>query len=192
MKSPIHLEKRGIRALAIAESFKAECRYAVLAGVVMRRDMIIDGVAMSKSTLRGDDATQNIIAMYQDMHRNDINCIFLGGIIISMYNIVDGAEIHKSTKRPIIALTFRPSEGIERTIRRVFSREQEAKHQQYLSHVHREEVKIGTGISLFIRRWGISLPMAAVILDHFTLQGSYPEPIRIAKLIARARSQKIE
>jgi uncharacterized protein len=84
MKSPIHLEKRGIRALAIAESFKADCRYAVLAGVVMRRDMIIDGVVMSKSTLGGDDATQNIIAMYQNMHRNDINCIFLGGIIISV------------------------------------------------------------------------------------------------------------
>jgi uncharacterized protein len=115
MKSPIHLEKRGIRALAIAESFKAYCRYAVLAGVVMRRDMIIDGVVMSKSTLRGDDATQNIIAMYRNMHRNDVSCIFLGGIIISMYNIVDGAEIHKSTKLPIIALTFRPSEGIERT-----------------------------------------------------------------------------
>jgi endonuclease V-like protein UPF0215 family len=191
MKSPIHLEKRGIRALAIAESFKADCRYAVLAGVVMRRDMIIDGVAMSKSTLRGDDATQNIIAMYQDMHRNDINCIFLGGIIISMYNIVDGAEIHKSTKLPIIALTFHPSEGIERTIRRVFS-EQEAKLQRYLSLGQREEVKLGTGKSVFVRRWGISLPKAAVILDHFTLQGSYPEPIRIAKLIARARSQKIE
>jgi uncharacterized protein len=192
MKSPIHLEKRGIRALAIAESFKADCRYAVLAGVVMRRDMIIDGVVMSKSTLRGDDATQNIIAMYQNMHRNDINCIFLGGIIISMYNIVDGAEIHKSTKLPIIALTFRPSEGIERTIRRVFSHEQEAKLQQYLSLGQREEVKLGTGKSVFVRRWGISLPNAAVILDHFTLQGSYPEPIRIAKLIARARSQKIE
>ena len=190
MKSPIHLEKRGIRALAIAESFKADCRYAVLAGVVMRRDMIIDGVAVSKSTLRGDDATQNIIAMYQDMHRNDINCIFLGGIIISMYNIVDGAEIHKSTKRPIIALTFRPSEGIERTIRRVFSREQEAKLQQYQNLGQREEVKLGTGKSVFVRRWGISLPNAAVILDHFTLQGSYPEPIRIAKLIARARSQQ--
>jgi endonuclease V-like protein UPF0215 family len=192
MKSPIHLEKRGIRALAIAESFKADCRYAVLAGVVMRRDMIIDGVVMSKSTLRGDDATQNIIAMYRNMHRNDISCIFLGGIIISMYNIVDGAEIHKSTKLPIIALTFRPSEGIETTIKRVFSREQEAKLQQYQNLGQREEVKLGTGKSVFVRRWGISLPNAAVILDHFTLQGSYPEPIRIAKLIARARDQKIE
>lgn len=190
MKSSIHLEKRGIRVLAIAESFKINRKFAVLAGVVMRRDLIIDGITISKSTLRGDDATQNIISMYSNMHRNDINCIFLGGIIISMYNIINGAEIHRSTNLPIIGVTFRPSDGLENTIRSAFSLEQEVKLQQYQNLGQREEINLRTGKSLFVRCWGISLPNAAVMLDHFTRQGSYPEPIRIAKLVARARSQE--
>jgi uncharacterized protein len=187
MTSPLHLEKKGIRTLAIAESFKSNCRYAVLAGVVMRRDLIIDGVGISKSTLRGDDATENIISMYGNMRRNDISCIFLGGMIISMYNIIDGAEIHRSTGLPVIAITFHYSEGLESTIRNVFSREWQAKLHKYQNLGQREEIKLKTGKSVFVRSWGISLRNSAVILDHFTLQGSLPEPVRIAKLIARAR-----
>jgi endonuclease V-like protein UPF0215 family len=190
MKSRIHLEKRGIRVLAIAESFKPNSKYAILAGVVMRRDLIIDGISISRSTLRGDDATRNIISMYRNMHRNDVSCIFLGGIIISMYNIINGAEIHRSTNLPIIGLTFQPSEGLENTIRYAFTPEEGIKLRQYQNLGQREKIKIRTGKSLFVRSWGINLPDTAVMLDHFTLQGSYPEPIRIAKLIARARIQE--
>ncbi|MGC2386655.1 MAG: DUF99 family protein, partial [Nitrososphaeraceae archaeon] len=111
MTSQLHFEKKGLRALAIAESFKISCKHAILAGVVMRRDLIIDGVGISKSTIRGDDSTQNIISMCRNMHRNDINCIFLGGIIMSMFNIVDGKKIYRSTGIPVIALTFNDSRG---------------------------------------------------------------------------------
>ena len=41
----LHLEKKGLRGLAIAESFRQNSTKSVLAGVVMRRDFIIDGKA---------------------------------------------------------------------------------------------------------------------------------------------------
>jgi uncharacterized protein len=40
---------------------------------------------------------------------------------------------------------------------------------------------------LYIRYWGLSLKGALNTLNAFTLQGSVPEPIRVAKLLARAQ-----
>jgi uncharacterized protein len=188
--NPLHLEKKGIRVLAIAESFKISCKFAVIAGVVMRRDLIIDGVGITKSTLKGNDATQNIISMYESMQRNDINCIFVGGAIISMYNIIDANKIHQSTGLPVIAITFRKSEGIANTIKKAFQDDWQAKLEQYHNLGERQQVKLKTGKSVFIRKLGLSLSNSIVMLNHFTYQGSIPEPVRIARLIARAYVNK--
>jgi endonuclease V-like protein UPF0215 family len=188
--NPLQLGKKGIRALAIAESFKISCKFAVIAGVVMRRDLIIDGVGITRSTLRGNDSTQNIISMYERMQRNDVNCIFIGGAIISMYNIIDANKIHQSTGLPVIAITFRKSEGIANTIKKAFQDDWEAKLEQYHNLGERQQVKLKTGKSVFIRNFGLSLSNSIVMLNHFTYQGSIPEPVRIARLIARAYVNK--
>jgi endonuclease V-like protein UPF0215 family len=49
----LHLEKKGLRGLAIAESFRQNSTKSVLAGVVMRRDFIIDGFVFGSATLEG-------------------------------------------------------------------------------------------------------------------------------------------
>ena len=43
-----HAEKRGIRALGIAESFRKTSAYSTLAGIVMRRDLEIDGMVFGE------------------------------------------------------------------------------------------------------------------------------------------------
>ena len=58
----------------------------------MRRDFIIDGLIFGKTTVRGNDSTEIIVSMFRRMKRNDINCILLGGAIISILNIVDGQD----------------------------------------------------------------------------------------------------
>ena len=105
MKFPV--EKRGIRVLGIAESFKKNSICSTLAGIVMRRDLIIDGMIFGNVTIEGNDSTQNILSMYRSLKRNDINCIMVDGLVISMYNIIDGKELQESTDVPIIAITFK-------------------------------------------------------------------------------------
>ncbi|HYJ01502.1 MAG TPA: DUF99 family protein [Nitrososphaeraceae archaeon] len=39
---------------------------------------------------------------------------------------------------------------------------------------------------LLIRTWGISLEDAVRLLNSFLIQGSVPEPIKLAKIISRA------
>jgi uncharacterized protein len=182
----IHIEKKGIRAFGVAESFRSSGKLSVLAGVVMRRDLVIDGIVMSNSTLKGDDSTENIISMYKLLRRNDINCIILDGLIISMYNIINGDRVYSATGIPLIAITFKDSVGIEDNIRSVFPQDWKWKLEQYKKLGKRDRINLKSGKALFIRHWGLSLENSVVLLNYFTLQGALPEPIRIAKLVARA------
>ncbi len=187
----IHLEKKGIRVFGVAESFSQFNTKSILAGIVMRRDLIIDGLIFGNSTLKGDDSTENIISMYKALKRNDINCIMLNGLIISMYNIVDGQKICDKIGLPIIAITFKDSKGVEDNIRDLFTYDRNLKLEQYKKLGKRKQILLDTGKSIFIRHWGLTLNDSITILNSFTLQGSVPEPLRVAKLAARANIQGV-
>jgi uncharacterized protein len=181
----IHAEKKGIRVLGIAESFKKFTKKSILAGVVMRRDLVIDGMAYGTATLEGNDATDSIISIHRSLARDDINCILLDGLVISMYNIIDGEQVTGQTGLPVIAITFEDSKGLEDSIKHHFN-DWEDKLVQYKMLGSRERVTLKTSKNLFIRRWRVNQRTAVAILNSFTLQGSIPEPIRVAKLAARS------
>jgi endonuclease V-like protein UPF0215 family len=190
-KNRFHPEKKGIRVFGIAESFKKfNTKKSTLAGVVMRRDLIIDGMVFGNATLKGNDSTENILSMFKSLKRDDVNCIMLDGLIISMYNIVDGELIQNKTGLPVIAITFEDSKGLEDSIRYHFPDDSKLKLEQYDKLGKREQVILKTGKHLFIRYWGLTLKRAITILNSFTLQGSIPEPIRVAKLAARGMARQ--
>jgi hypothetical protein len=186
----VHSEKKGIRVLGIAESFKKSGKKSTLAGVVMRRDLIIDGMAFGSATIEGDDATDSIISMHRSLARDDINCILLDGLVISMYNIVDGERVAAETGLPVLAITFEDSKGLEGSIKRHFE-DWQYKLEQYQRLGKREKITLKTGKNLFIRYWGLSQKRAVATLNSFTLQGSVPEPIRVAKLAARSHANAL-
>jgi uncharacterized protein len=190
-KNRFHPEKKGIRVFGIAESFKKfNTKKSTLAGVVMRRDLIIDGIVFGNATLKGNDSTENILSMFKSLKRDDVNCIMLDGLIISMYNIVDGELIQNKTGLPVIAITFEDSKGLEDSIRYHFPDDSKLKLEQYDKLGKRDQVILKTGKHLFIRYWGLTLKRAMTILNSFTLQGSIPEPIRVAKLAARGMAHQ--
>jgi len=186
----VHSEKKGIRVLGVAESFKKSGKKSTLAGVVMRRDLIVDGMAFGSATIEGDDATDSIISMHGSLARDDINCIVLDGLVISMYNIIDGERVAAETGLPVVAITFEDSKGLEGSIKHHFA-DWQHKLEQYQKLGKRERVPLRTGKSLFIRYWGLSQKGAVAILNSFTLQGSVPEPIRVAKLAARSHANAL-
>jgi endonuclease V-like protein UPF0215 family len=186
----VHSEKKGIRVLGIAETFKKFSKKSILAGVVMRRDLIIDGMTYQTATIGGDDATQSIISMYAMLAREDINCIMLDGLVISMYNIIDGGQVAGETGLPVIAITFEDSKGLEDVIKSHFDN-WEDKLAQYQKLGQREKVTLKTGKNLFVRCWAVNREKALAILNSFTRQGSVPEPIRVAKIAARSHANAL-
>jgi len=182
----LHLEKKGLRGLAIAESFKQGDAVSRLAGLVIRRDFIVDGFVFGKCTLEGDDATDAILEMYSKLDRDDISYILISGLIISMYNIIDIKRIWGTTKIPVIAVSYEESLGIEDSIRHHFPNSYEKELEQYYKLGKRMEVTLHTGHKLFFRHEGCLFEDVVKFLDSLTLQGSIPEPVRVAHLLAKA------
>ena len=67
----LHLEKNGIRGLAISESFNQDSEKSVLAGIIMSNDFVIDGFVLGNSTIKGDDATNQIETFLEKAKQKD-------------------------------------------------------------------------------------------------------------------------
>ncbi|MCH8022231.1 MAG: DUF99 family protein [Thaumarchaeota archaeon] len=184
----IKLTKKGIRALGIAESFHTDLANdrSILAGVVMRSDMIVDGFVFGSAIIHGDDSTSQIISMHQKLRRNDINLLMIGGAVISLFNIINIDEVGRSIGIPVISVTFKKSEGLDEPIKRHFPSGWEDKLKAYEKISNRDEVKLWTGHSVYVRYHGLQLDETKKTLDKFLKQGAVPEPIRLAQLLARA------
>jgi uncharacterized protein len=181
----LHLGKRAIRALGVAESFSPTAKKSTLAGVVVRTDLVVDGFVFGAATVGGEDATRAVLGMYRKLRRGDVNLIMLAGCIISRYNIIDVDEVARKSALPVVCLTYNESAGIEDAIRAHFDRP-EGRLESYRRLGPRTTVLLRTGQRVYVRTAGISDPDAKSVLEAFTLQGGVPEPVRIAKLLARS------
>ena len=182
----LHLNKPGIRALGVAESFRQGQKKSVLAGVVMRSDFVIDGVALGRTAVGGDDATSSIASLFRRLNRNDVNLIMVSGAVLSLYNILDVDLLSRKTQLPVVCLTYKETAGIEGSIRHHFPSGAERKLEAYRKLGKRLGMKLHTGHRVYVRTSGMDRDSALTVLDSFTLQGSIPEPVRVAKLLARA------
>ena len=187
---PLHLEKKGLRGLAIAESFHQNSEKSILSGLVMRRDFVIDGFVFGTATLDGDDATESILKMYDELNRPDISFVLISGLILSLYNIVDIKKIHEKLQIPIIGVTYNESEGIDSAIKHHFPESYESKLKQYQKLDKRDKITLHTSSDIFVRRQGCNLHEIKRLLNELTIQGSFPEPLRVAQLLAKSLLQK--
>jgi endonuclease V-like protein UPF0215 family len=126
--------------------------------------------------------------MYRRLRRNDVNLTMLSGCVISHYNIVDPDELAKKSGVPVICLTYNESRGLGSAIKRNFPGNYQTKLATYKRLGGRYPVRLKTGYKLFVRSSNVSKIDVQRVLDAFTLQGGMPEPVRVAKLLARATS----
>lgn len=186
----LHLEKKGLRGLAIAESFRQHSANSIFSGVVMRRDFIIDGFVLGSATLEGDDATNAVLEMYDELRRPDISYVLISGLIVSMYNIIDIKKLYDSLKIPIIGISYHDSQGIEDALKHHFPNSFESKITSYRKLGEREKITLNTSHDVFVRKEGCTLSDVKHLLNELTLHGSVPEPIRVSQLLAKTLLQK--
>jgi endonuclease V-like protein UPF0215 family len=185
---PLHPTK-AIRAFGVAESFRPSAKKSTLAGVVMRTDLVVDGFVFGAATVGGDDATGSVLKMYRKLKRADVNLIMLSGCIISRYNIIDLDELARLSGLPVICLTYNETAGIEGAIRRHFKHPEE-RIKSYRKLGGRKPVLLHTGYKAYVRIAQVADADAKRVLDAFTLQGGVPEPVRLAKLLARSGASR--
>lgn len=177
--------KKGIRILVVAESFRKGqlCDKSVMVGAVIRQCTFLEALRFSLSTLMGLDATDVIIKIYNDLQREDINLILLSGVIVSLYNIIDINRLYDSVRKPIIAISYRESKGLEDTLSKLPMGDKRL--EIYKENGERIKVLLKNGFSLYIRCVGLDLNDAIRILNMCTKFGRLPEPVKVAKSLAR-------
>lgn len=181
----LRLSKPALRVLGVAESFVRARARSRLAGVVMRADLRVDGLAFAHATVGGDDATEAVLKIYESLDRADVNALLLSGAVISWFNIIDLPEVFEKTRKPVICLTYEESHGLEKYLREYFP-DQEEKLRLYERLGQREMIRLKTGYEVYIRALDASAEETRVLLNRFTLDGRVPEPVRVARLAARA------
>jgi endonuclease V-like protein UPF0215 family len=186
----MHILKKGLRALGIAESFSGRT-HSTLAGVVMRKDLRIDGFVFGTVAVGGMDATDTIIGMIEELERRDINIILLSGCVIAWFNIIDPAVLYNQIGIPIICVTYEASEGLSADIQFHFPGDIK-RLVAYEQLGDRTPILLHTGQTIYIRSWGIAHTDAMRLCDDFTLEGKIPEPLRVARLCARSSIKKSE
>ena len=179
----MHIPKKGLRALGIAESYTGRS-VSNLAGVVMRKDLRIDGFIFSTVTVGGMDATASVLRMVDELERSDINVIMLSGCVIAWFNVIDPAKIAQETGKPVICVTYEESDGLLEDIRHHFP-EDIQRISAYRNLGERIRVVLHTKQTIFIRCWGIEVSDGARLCNDFTVEGKIPEPLRVARLCAR-------
>lgn len=187
LPSTLHLEKKAIRALGVAESFKKDQRFSTLAGVVIRSDLVIDGFAAGQLKVSGSDGTSSVMKLYRGLERNDINSVMISGSILSLYNVLDIDAIFQELGVPVIALSFnKATADIAANITTRFPAKIAKSKIAMLDKLgEADKIRLRTGYEVFVRTAGVSQSVSKRLLDKFTLQGAIPEPIRVARLLAK-------
>ena len=179
----MHLPKKGLRVLGIAESFSGRSQ-STLAGIVMRKDLVIDGTVFARVTVGGMDATDAVLSMVRSLKRRDIGAVMLSGCVIAFFNIIDPEKVCAETGLPVICVTYENSKGLEGDIRHHFPDEDE-RLAAYLRLGERTSFELPGG-TIYLRSWGIGTEDAGRLVSAFTSEGKVPEPVRVARICARA------
>ena len=173
--------KQEIRIIGIDDSpfNKFRDKKILVVGVVMRGGSWVDGILSKKVDVDGNDSTEKIIAMINKCKfKPQLQCIFLDGIAVAGFNVIDIGELNKKTKIPVITIMRKnPDIGkIKKTLVKINKKEKIK-----LIEKAGNAIKIN---EIFVQLIGIDLIKAKEILKIACTRSLIPEPIRLAHLIA--------
>ena len=177
--------KPGSRALGVAESYRGtDGATSTLAGAVVRADRTVDDFIFGTCTVGGSDATDAIVDCWRRLDRADVRYVFVAGVALAWYNLVDLEAIAAATDRPVLAVSFEASGGLSGTIAEAFDPpERDHRIEAYEALPDRRRLAVD-GDELFVRSVGVDDERADRVLRAFT-HDRRPEPLRVAKRAAR-------
>ena len=173
--------KEEIRVIGIDDSpfRKSKDKKILVVGVVMRGGSWIDGILSTKVTVDGNDSTKNIVQMINKCKfKPQLQCIFLDGIAVAGFNVIDVRELNKKTKLPVIVVIRRNPDiaKIKNTLVKI-KKQNKIKLLEKAGKVIQIE-------NIFVQIAGINFEKARKILKIVCTRSLLPEPIRLAHMIA--------
>jgi endonuclease V-like protein UPF0215 family len=170
--------------VAIAESFKLDDKHSIYAGVLARRDGAVEDVALATATLGGTDGTEAASNILDALLRPDVAMVMLDGCVVSFYNWIDGEVLWRRYGKPVACYVFEEPEGrVEDAVKKLFP-DWEARLEALRKLGPPIPYYTKTGYRIYIRAWGLDPVDAGKAAEACMKFGKWPEPIRVAKIVA--------
>lgn len=156
---------------------------AILAAVLLN-EYWIDDIHVGEITVDGLDATE-ILANLLDCWEFD--AVFLSGVSFAGFNLIDADAIHKRFGRPVIVVSGdRPDNmAVKKALQKHFTDwEARWKIVRKLGRIY-SAAPVVAEPPLYFEAVGLSARSAKLMIRALAVSSRLPEPIRVARLIAR-------
>jgi hypothetical protein len=165
---------------------KGLARSALLAAVLFR-GLEIENVKITEITIDGLDATKKLAEILSEW---EFAAVLLAGISFAGFNIINPTAIHEKFKKPIIIVTrTKPdNKAVHRALQRHF-KDWRIRWEvfQKLDSFHKMAV-LADEPSIYVETIGADAKWAYNLIHALSVCCRVPEPIRVARLIARGLS----
>lgn len=151
-------------------------------GVMMEGQDLVEGVAITRFPVDGDDATGFLADWVGALRfRPGLQGIVLGGITIAGLAVVDVIELARRTDLPVLVANRRDPRD-----HRLAEALRAAGFADRLAILERTPTAFPLGRGLHVAAAGASAERAAALVQASRAKSELPEPLRLAHLIARA------
>jgi endonuclease V-like protein UPF0215 family len=166
--------------------FRRGRRRASVAFVVCSLPDRVDGVFATDVAVDGADATRRIArAIQRSGHWEGIRAVLLDGITVAGFNVIDLEALARTLRRPVVSVTRRPPDlaAVDSALRTYFPRDRGRRSRLvHARPLFRVPVRGGW---LMVAVAGATRLDAAALVRRSIRDGRWPEPLRLARLVAK-------
>ncbi len=157
-----------------------------LLSLVLFQGLKIEDVKFAWIKVDGLDATSKAV---KALNRWEFNVVMLAGVSFAGFNVIDPGVLSEKLGKPIIVVSrTRPkNKAVKCALKRHF-KDWEIRWKVFEKLGAVFEVKVGGMPPIFIETIGIDADSASQLVGALSIHGRVPEPIRVARIIARGLS----
>ena len=175
--------KRELRVIGIDDApfdkFDPLQKYVLVVATVFRGGGFMDGMLSCHVEKDGEDATLKIIDMINECKfKPQLQAVFLDGIAVAGFNVINPVSVHKETGIPVI-IVIRDFPDYKK----IFSALEKLGMQKKIGIIKKmpKPVKIH---DVYVQHIGISKEQTKKLLKICCTHSNLPEAIRVAHLVA--------
>lgn len=184
------LVKPHVRVVGIDDgAFRRVDRRAPIAAVTVSAPEYVEAVEVGSVEVDGRDATERAVELVRRTgHLADLRAVLVDGVVLGGFNVVDLDRLAGELRLPVVSLTRRAPDlaRIRAALVKWFSRD--ARRRYALLTAHRLFPVPTSGRPIFASVVGCRRVDALALIRRTTVRGFWPEPLRLAHLIASAGS----
>lgn len=168
-------------------SFKKGITKRALLAAVLLKKLEIEGVKFAEVTIDGLDATDKTAELLNEW---TFDAVMLAGVSFAGFNVIDPTVLYGRFLKPVVVVsrTKPDNKAVKRALIRHF-KDWKIRWSVFekLGAVHEVTVTT-TEPPLYVETVGTDAKWAALLIKRLVTCGRVPEPIRVARLIARGLS----